>query len=233
MSLSWPAVLREVVGLPRVTVQLADDDVGRRLHAFFTRRHRLKLIRNKTLGVELLELPYTMSDYERGSERQAFRTNRRRAMTLGYQYEVTDAAAQVDDLLRIHLSLPERQGRQMLTAYTKRSDVEAYLQDRQHTSVVRDAEGSIQAYATVDVSGDLACISQIMGHGEHLRAGVMYLLLDGVIRGLLDDQPSSPRWLMYDMYFGAEPGLRYFKERLGFRPYRVRWRISEISARLT
>jgi len=32
-----------------------------------------------------------------------------------------------------------------------------------------------------------------------------------------------PLWGMYDTFFGASSGLRYFKERLGFRPYKVRW----------
>jgi hypothetical protein len=28
---------------------------------------------------------------------------------------------------------------------------------------------------------------------------------------------------MYDTFWGASPGLAYFKERAGFRPYTVDW----------
>ena len=34
---------------------------------------------------------------------------------------------------------------------------------------------------------------------------------------------GTPRWAMYDTFFGSDEGLRFFKERLGFRPYRVTW----------
>jgi hypothetical protein len=45
------------------------------------------------------------------------------------------------------------------------------------------------------------------------------------VRELVDARGTGGpvRWLMYDTWFGAPPGLRSFKERLGFAPYRVRW----------
>ena len=53
----------------------------------------------------------------------------------------------------------------------------------------------------------------------------MYLLISEILRELVDarSKGSAVRWVMYDMWFGAAPGLRYFKERLDFTPYRVRW----------
>jgi hypothetical protein len=31
------------------------------------------------------------------------------------------------------------------------------------------------------------------------------------------------RYLMYDTFFGAQPGMRNFKTVLGFRPYRAKY----------
>lgn len=54
----------------------------------------------------------------------------------------------------------------------------------------------------------------------------MYLLISEVINMLVDlknKQDTSPKWLMYDTFYGAKPGLTEFKKRLGFKPYRVKW----------
>ena len=31
-------------------------------------------------------------------------------------------------------------------------------------------------------------------------------------------------YLMYDTFFGASEGLKKFKEKLGFQPYKVKWK---------
>jgi len=53
----------------------------------------------------------------------------------------------------------------------------------------------------------------------------MYLLTEGIVDYLIAQKHETglPIWLMYDTFFGAPEGLWYFKERLGFRPYRVKW----------
>ncbi len=53
----------------------------------------------------------------------------------------------------------------------------------------------------------------------------MYLLITETIHEIIRVKRTLgyPRWAMYDMYWGARPGLREFKRRLGFRPYRVTW----------
>jgi hypothetical protein len=54
----------------------------------------------------------------------------------------------------------------------------------------------------------------------------MYLLMTEVINSLIEERHagSGPRWLMYDMMLGASAGLRYYKERMGFKAYIVNWR---------
>jgi hypothetical protein len=49
--------------------------------------------------------------------------------------------------------------------------------------------------------------------------GIMHLLLSEAICRLIDG--GKVRYVMYDTFFGAQPGLRNFKTILGFRPYRA------------
>jgi hypothetical protein len=74
-------------------------------------------------------------------------------------------------------------------------------------------------------TGDSVVISMILGHADALEHGVMYLLVSEVVRATMDTRrpDGSPHWLMYDTFWGAAPGLAYFKQRLGFEPYTVAW----------
>jgi hypothetical protein len=59
----------------------------------------------------------------------------------------------------------------------------------------------------------------ILGHGSHLRCDVMYLLFAGVV----EDQSGNPGILYYNRHDSGGEGLRFFKERLGFREGDVAW----------
>jgi hypothetical protein len=65
----------------------------------------------------------------------------------------------------------------------------------------------------------------LLGYADALEAGVMYLLMSEVIGTTIAerDATGSPEWAMYDTFWGAAPGLAYFKERVGFKPYTVDW----------
>lgn len=88
---------------------------------------------------------------------------------------------------------------------------------------VFDAKGVLKAYAYVLVSGEVCFFVRILGHGDDLEKGIMYYLVSEVVREMTDLKSDRPKWLMYDTYFGATQGLKYFKERCGFEPYRVNW----------
>jgi hypothetical protein len=53
----------------------------------------------------------------------------------------------------------------------------------------------------------------------------MYLLVSEVIREHIERRGPDglPIWAMYDTFWGAAPGLAYFKRRFGFAPYTVTW----------
>jgi hypothetical protein len=72
-------------------------------------------------------------------------------------------------------------------------------------------------------AGEIVGMNRIMGHGDHLDNGVMFLLMAGVVEHVKATRPGI-RYVFYDMFFGAGEGLREFKTRLGFRPHYVHWK---------
>jgi hypothetical protein len=202
------------------------DEEARTCFESFNKRHpRLKLIRNKCWGVGLLELPAAFPGYLRGKDKQALRTNRKRSQEAGLFYKRFSAWEFLDDILAINASAAMRQGREMSREYLERGQLERYFAGKRDLHGVFNPEGRLRAYADVPLCGDVAVLSRLLGHAADLDSGIMYLLISEIVRELIQGQETSgrPCWLMYDTFFGASTGLRYFKERLGFQPYRVRW----------
>ena len=128
--------------------------------------------------------------------------------------------------MEINESRPERSGRPMLSLYSNRSKFELILREIGNAHVVRCPDGKIVAYALVPNIGDLWTLDYVLGHGDHLNSGVMYLLMAHVIEEKFEfaKTAGSPKWIMYDTWLGANAGLRQFKAVVGFSPYWVRWR---------
>lgn len=159
----------------------------------------------------------------------AHRTARKRAARssrLGYRFSEIDRCDHADDIYRINTSAPERQGRPMTDGYTKRQTFDplpAYPCPRHaiRTYGVTAPSGPLVAYLVLHIAGDIALVSQILGHAAHLAADVMYLLCVEAFRATLDR--SGPINVIYNRHDSGTPGLRYFKDRLGFTPERVEW----------
>jgi hypothetical protein len=49
-------------------------------------------------------------------------------------------------------------------------------------------------------------------------------MLMEIIRLIFQEyREKGVRYIMYDTFFGASDGLKRFKKKLGFKPYKVRW----------
>lgn len=75
------------------------------------------------------------------------------------------------------------------------------------------------AYCNLGMFGSFAMVDRVLGirNGD----GAMYLLMTDIAGELIAEGKLD--YLMYDTFFGALPGLRDFKRRLGFLPYRARY----------
>lgn len=211
-----------VLRAPRVTIEAYGGDEARAVFDAFTRPHpRFKVTPAKRWGVALLRLPDTFDAYL--STARALRKNRRHAETAGYRYALVQPLSHLDEILDINRSAPVRQGRPMppvdLEWATRTIGAWAAIHG------VLDSDGRLCAYATVHRLGDAFAFSSLIGHAGHLRNGIMYLLVSEAVRSCIESRrpDGSPMWLMADTFWGASDGLAYFKERVGFHPYTVRW----------
>jgi hypothetical protein len=215
--------LRTVATMPRVQIVLSrgapdEDEVLRR----FQRRHpRYKVVGSKALGVALMDLDDFTDVDDYLAKTRFVRKRARRCSKLGYTVDVFDAVERQADMLAIHSSLPERQGRPIDPEYLDPNAVAKRGPNVEYLGVW--FEGAVVAYCRLDYVGDISGMGRVMGHGEHLDNGVMSLLMAGIVEHVKAHRPQS-HYLFYDTFFGAPEGLRAFKRNVGFQPHFVRWK---------
>lgn len=233
-----PVLFAKLMDHARVAVQLARLPVARlrfeerlhpedirKAHAYFTRPHpRFKVFRNKTMGVALIDLkPF-------GGQPDAYlETVRhpgyagakgRKATARGYRVRLIDRNDHIDEIFAIHTSVDQRQGRPMDSAYRVRK---THYDDPPHSPCygVFDTHGRLSAYCSLVHYGNFVSANQLLGYKNN--DGIMDLLLSNIACRLIEER--AVEYFMYDMFFGAKQGLRDFKRKVGFRPYRARYEL--------
>jgi hypothetical protein len=84
---------------------------------------------------------------------------------------------------------------------------------------VLNAAGKLTAYGDLGFYGNFASFSRVIGMRNN--DGMMHLMVTEIICQMIEGGRYD--YLMYDTYFGASPGLKSFKEMLGFQPYRAKY----------
>lgn len=162
-----------------------------------------------------------------GEWRHNHRTARKRSdrcERLGYSFSEVLRHEYAEDIYRINTSLDERQGKPMSEGYGQRPSsspdpIWPCPRHGVHPYGVLDHKGHLRAYLWLYRSGELALVSQILGHGSHLRNDVMYLLWSG----MLNAEAEHGGFVVYNRHDSGTDGLRYYKERVGLKPRKVQW----------
>jgi hypothetical protein len=215
--------IRTAAAMPRIRIVLSRGRPHEEalLRSFRSRHPRYKLVRFKAVGVALLPLDDLEDVDAYLATRRYMRRRVRRAERLGYTTRVFEPNERRDELLEIHSSIPERQGRPIDAEYL---DPDAAYETAPHLDYLGVFHGDrLVAYSALYYAGDIVAMMRVMGHGQHLEGGVMFLLGAGIVGQVKATRPRT-RYLFYDTYFGAGEGLRAFKVHLGFRPHYVRWK---------
>lgn len=215
-----------VVRAPRVRIEMYGDANALRIYRTNTARHRrFKITQAKRWGVALIRLPATIDEYLAGSSKQLLRQKRRSAQRSGFRYELVPAADRIDEILSINLSSPTRQGRALPGYYLDRAAIAENFRNRPMIHGILDRDGRLRAYAWAPRVGNVVVCETLLGHSDDLESGIMYLLISEVVAATIAarDSTGEPAWVMYDTFWGAAPGLAYFKARLGFKPHTVEW----------
>jgi hypothetical protein len=191
-------------------------------YRYYTQRHpRYKIIRNKTVGAALIDLDRFSDsgaylDAIAGKNRGAWHA--RRARSRGYSCGTIDRNAYIDDIHTINTALDTRQGRPMDDKYLHKITC---FESQPHFDYygVLDAEGRLVAYGNIARYGNFSAFSQLIGLRNN--DGFMHMLMVDIVTRLIDRK--SVRYVMYDTFFGAQPGLQQFKRILGFTPYHAKY----------
>jgi hypothetical protein len=224
--LSWKT-LTQTISADVVTVGMFGGEYAKERFRYFSSPHpRFPFIPRKSLGAALIDLQGSYADYQRSKFRPLAKRKLKAARQRKYSYARIDAVSAIDQIMEINTSRPERGGKPMLPLYLDRSKFELIVREIGDAHVVRCPDGKVVAYALVPNVGDVWTFDYLLGHGDHLNSGVMYLLMAHVIEEKFElaKTAGNPKWLMYDTWLGANAGLRQFKAVVGFSPYWVRWR---------
>jgi hypothetical protein len=223
---------------PELTINLRWGDtpasecraLAERFYALFTTPRRGEVLGAFEEGVSILVIPERWEEYWESPSSYWLRQRVRRARRDGYRFAEIDRNRYLDDIYAINTSLPVRQGRPMSDAYLRRPDPYPPLPETpcpRHRlypyGVLRDDH--LYAYAWVYVIGEVCLFSTILGHGGHLKSGIMPLLIYEAVHDLRER--AALRYAMYHLHGSGTEGLRFFKEQMGFRAARVRWLLGD------
>lgn len=154
--------------------------------------------------------------------------NARRCERLGNYFKPEISRDEwAEDINELRASARERQGRAMPWSYLNpqefaRDPLPRCPRHGYYVHGVVAPGAKLVAYAQIYQCGDAARVNTILGHAGFMEDGVVWLLL---LRALEyhRDECDAAHGIYYTHDSGHGGGLRYFKERLGFRPASVKW----------
>ena len=218
-------LVRSLARLPRAELEFhtaMDPGNVQRIFKHFNKRHpRYWVIRHKTMGAALVDLRRfgTGGDYMSTLKgRNRAESQARRARSRGYRVVQIDRNNYIDDIHHINTSVEVRQGKPMSESYLNKQT--HYERDRNYLYYgTLDSTGRLVAYGEVGLWGNFAAFNRVIGIRNN--DGIMHLMVTEIICHFIEE--GRFHYLMYDTYFGASPGLKMFKDALGFTPYRARY----------
>lgn len=173
----------------------------------------------------LQEIPASLDEWRAG--RRTARKRIDRCRRRGYSVRPLARELHEDEIFAINTSAAVRQGRPMADGYLKRpsfSPLPLYPCDRHAIRAhgVWSPDGILVAYAVIYRVGELALVSQFLGHAAYLRDEITFLLFAGALEREIRVRPGVA---VYNRHDSGLPGLRDWKERNGFREQAVSWRL--------
>ena len=169
-----------------------------------------------------MSLPKTVEQWQEGH-----RTARKRAWRAdraGYGFARIHPQAWSDDIHGVNISRGYRQGRPMTEGYQHPPEFGEESYPCKLHAVRRYAvlapDHHLVAYLWMYRAGDLALVSQVLGHADHEPNGVMQLLFR---EALMAESRVAPGVCVYNRWDSGTDGLRQAKAWVGFEETAVEW----------
>ncbi len=222
-------IVKQICSLPKKTIQIVDTGVNNEIeetYKYFVKWHpKYKIIKNKTIGVMLYDIPKNLSQYEKEiSGKNSVSYYSRRCQKFGYYTKYFKQPEHLKELYEINSSSIERQGKKMSASYLNKLDPEKDFENIKYFGVF-SKDNILVGYIRLVVTPKIFIVSKILGHKSYLKDNIMYLLLHNLIIDLIENNSHTidQQVIMYDTLFGASEGLKLFKKRNCFKPYKVKW----------
>jgi hypothetical protein len=144
----------------------------------------------------------------------------RKAERSGYSFDLFHWNDRLDDIFTVNTSMTERGGKPMTAGYRERPtsiSSEAYCTQHGRRYFGAFKNDTLVAYLVLVFCGHFAIINTILGHGDHLKNGIMNGLIDFMVRHLVHDGQIC--YVNYLTLRGGRETLDSFKKRVGFAEY--------------
>ncbi len=172
----------------------------------------------------VMAIPELLTEWR--DEHRTARKRANRCRELGYRFAIAKRHKHAEEIHAINTSKAIRQKRPMSEGYSvmPSSDPDPFYRCRRHgvhAYGVFGPAGSLVAYLWLYRSGQLALVSQILGHAGHLEQGIMFLLWEGMVTVESFDPDG---FIVYNRHDSGTAGLRFYKERVGLEETAVEWK---------
>jgi hypothetical protein len=170
-----------------------------------------------------MPLPRSREAWE--AEHRTARKRAWKATAQGYDAGVLLREKWEWDIHQINTSRPKRQGRPMTAGYQHMTSFDPLPDYPCDLHAIRCYGVWMQdlhlvAYLVIYRAGDLALVSQVLGHADHEPNGVMYLLFRHALEA---EGAIAPGVCVYNRWDSGTDGLRFLKARIGFEETAVEW----------
>ena len=212
--------------LPKATIYLERNNKNevKLVNNFNKINYKFPLAKKKTIGIAIINtsLYDNFDNYINSMKsKNSPRYFNRRAQKKGYTFSRIKAEYYIKDIHRINLSLDKRQGRKMDESYLRTPKIKEGRNNK-YFGVFK--EDQLVAYILLSEYDEFTQISQLLGHGEYLKDGIMYRLVYKAIEYIFTIE-NTPKYIMYDSFWGNSDGLALFKRRFRFEPFHINWKL--------
>lgn len=156
------------------------------------------------------------------------REHYKKALKKGYEFKEIVKRNHIDDIIEINNSSESRQGKPMADSYTKMTpqsfggypneplQIPSIVCDCHHTrtfGVFKDEK--LVAYCVFVRDGNLCGYSQIIGHNEYLKDGIMYYMHINMME-IVFNKYKGCDYFIYAGWKDGTDGLKFWKARTRF-----------------
>jgi hypothetical protein len=220
------SILHAVLKAEKITLEISGGEEVQRFYNYCNKPHpSLKFIKNKKWLVALLKTPENIENYR--NQHKSIQYDINKAVKRGYTFKKFQPLNKIDDIFLINKSAAFRQNKKIADHYTDKYKLEKSLEDAVFFYGIFSPDDVLKAYCHTPVIDGIMLISRILGHSDNQKDGIMFLLFNEIIKETIKsrDLNGYPDWIMYDSFLGATEGLTVFKQKLGFLPYNVTWKL--------